>query len=427
MIADYANTISFLLDNFQAVNGVVAHPTQSQGNGQVTYGFSRVTTVATAGDALTLPTAKKDAIVAVYNDQDSRHATLWPDSGDQLDDHAVDESVTLSPKQLRAYIAIGSLRWFSIAKTPGVDASVTAFAGGGQGSATLLANQISRIDTVATNGDSVKLPPARVGDMRAVYNDDSAQYAEIFPNTSDAINDLGANNGIILSPNSSVIFYCLTPSLWNTYARDLPFVPGLTAFAGGGQGNLTLTNGYTRISVVATNGDSVDLPPAYLGNHCELINTDTGQYVAVYPSSGDSIDGLGVNNPLYLFPGQTVEFNATGATEWYTKPSPIAGVLGVVAAGTVIGDATQLIADWNIVSASVAGVTDGIALPRAIVGRRPVFIHNDDAGDAVKIYPFNDGVDQIDDNAPGASISLAVNATIVLRAISANKWRSNIT
>jgi hypothetical protein len=126
MIADYPNTMFFLLDNFQAVNGVVAHPTQAQGNGQVTYGFSRVTTVATAGDAITLPTAKKDAIVAVFNDQDSRHATLWPDVGDQIDDYAIDESVTLSPKQLRAYIAIGSLRWFSISETLGVDAGVTA-------------------------------------------------------------------------------------------------------------------------------------------------------------------------------------------------------------------------------------------------------------------------------------------------------------
>jgi hypothetical protein len=289
----------------------------------------------------------------------------------------------------------------------------------------VLPRDISRLHNIATNGDSVKLPSARVGMMRAVHNDDTSEYCEIFPNTSDEINNLGVNNGIVLSPNSSVIFYCLTPAIWNTYARDLPFVGGFVAAAAGVQGDGQLTDGFTRISVVVSNGDAVTLPPAYLGNRCELFNGDSTQYIKVFPSSGDSIDSLAVDSPMYLFAGQTVQFNASGATEWWTVPSSVSGFASFPAVGTIQATAPELIADWNQISASTA-TDNAVQLPEAIMGHS-VWIHNDDNADALTIFPKNGASDQIDDNAVDASISLAVNATIELRAISATKWRSNIT
>ena len=49
-----------------------------------------------------------------------------------------------------------------------VTAGITAFAGGGQGSATALTTEINQISTCATGGDSVKLPAAAAGYMVAI-------------------------------------------------------------------------------------------------------------------------------------------------------------------------------------------------------------------------------------------------------------------
>lgn len=67
-------------------------------------------------------------------------------------------------------------------------AGLTAFATGGQGSATQLTSGINEIATCATGGDSVKLPAAVAGLVARIINNGAAA-CDVFPASGD---DLGA-------------------------------------------------------------------------------------------------------------------------------------------------------------------------------------------------------------------------------------------
>lgn len=76
---------------------------------------------------------------------------------------------------------------------------ITALAGGGQTGATPLNYGINRVDTVATNADSVMLPPAIAGAQVTVYNN-SANTLQVFGQPANAG---GAVLGDTIAPNNS--------------------------------------------------------------------------------------------------------------------------------------------------------------------------------------------------------------------------------
>jgi hypothetical protein len=91
--------------------------------------------------------------------------------------------------------------------------AITAFAGGGQGSATALTSTVNRITTCATAGDSVKLPTATAGSVVIVVND-GATAADIFPASGDGINALSANTAVRLSSGSNALYSCEVTGTW---------------------------------------------------------------------------------------------------------------------------------------------------------------------------------------------------------------------
>src|SRR5581483_1286549 len=84
---------------------------------------------------------------------------------------------------------------------------ITAFAGGGQTSATQLNNEINRVTTVATIGDSVMLPQAKAGLSIAVINS-GANSAQVFGNGADTINGVAAATGVAQMANSATLYMC---------------------------------------------------------------------------------------------------------------------------------------------------------------------------------------------------------------------------
>jgi hypothetical protein len=86
---------------------------------------------------------------------------------------------------------------------------LTAFAGGGQGGATLLNAEQCRVTTVATTGDSVKLPPSVAGGSIVVINS-GANSMNVFPATGETINALAANTALAIAAVGINIFYCFT-------------------------------------------------------------------------------------------------------------------------------------------------------------------------------------------------------------------------
>jgi hypothetical protein len=94
--------------------------------------------------------------------------------------------------------------------------AITAFAGGGQGSATQLAKGINRVTVVATAGDSVKLPAAVAGMHVVVVNADAADAMDVFPATGEVINALSANTAISVASNKTIAFFCAVAGTWNS-------------------------------------------------------------------------------------------------------------------------------------------------------------------------------------------------------------------
>lgn len=94
--------------------------------------------------------------------------------------------------------------------------ALTAFSGGGQGSATALTKAINRVTTVAASGDSVKLPAALAGQMVTVINAASTNPMDCFPASGDAINALAANTALSIVANTTVIFFCAVNGTWNS-------------------------------------------------------------------------------------------------------------------------------------------------------------------------------------------------------------------
>ncbi len=98
--------------------------------------------------------------------------------------------------------------------------AITAFATGGQSSATALTSVINSITVCATAGDSVKLPAATAGKFVQVSNLGAAAAA-VFPVTGEIIDALSANAGISLAVGASIIFTCAVAGSWKATSQGV--------------------------------------------------------------------------------------------------------------------------------------------------------------------------------------------------------------
>lgn len=94
--------------------------------------------------------------------------------------------------------------------------ALTAFAGGGQASALQLQYGISRVTTVASAADSVKLPKAQAGMSITVINAAAANAMNVFPASGEAINALSADTALSVAANKTIVFSCAVNGTWNS-------------------------------------------------------------------------------------------------------------------------------------------------------------------------------------------------------------------
>lgn len=96
---------------------------------------------------------------------------------------------------------------------------------------------------------------------------------------------------------------------------------GITATAGGGQGAaFQITAEISRITVVATAGDSVKLPPSVPGLDIILINHGANP-MQVFGSSGsgDTVDDIAAGTGVSQMPNSCVLYMCTVAGKWYSE------------------------------------------------------------------------------------------------------------
>lgn len=217
-------------------------------------------------------------------------------------------------------------------------AAATAYAGGGQGSATAITTAYTRFATVATNGDSGKLPTGALGKRITVKNDGAANLA-IFPASGGAINGGSADASVTLYPGEEVTFTATSATAWETPETDAKLkgdqtlsgiqtfsVPnvyslatGITAGTTQTQGGATaLTKEYNDVTTVTTAGDGVKLMAAVAGQR-QTVRNSASNALAVYPATGDAINTLSANASITLQAGEEVEFTAIDGTTWRTN------------------------------------------------------------------------------------------------------------
>ena len=91
--------------------------------------------------------------------------------------------------------------------------SITANAGGGQGSAVALTTDVNEVSVVATAGDSVKLPAGVAGLEIIVINNDAGESCDVFPLSGDYING-NLDTALAVAQQKQARFTCYKTDYW---------------------------------------------------------------------------------------------------------------------------------------------------------------------------------------------------------------------
>lgn len=165
------------------------------------------------------------------------------------------------------------------------DLTITAFATGGQANATQLDAGHNVISTVATTGDSVKLPPGFSVNSVVFVKNDGVNAADVFPAVGD---DLGAglNTAVSLAAGASASFIATV--------ANATWTPWIVSVGGGG-GDVTKVGTPANDQVGVWTGDGTIEGTAALTFDAAALNT-TLRFRSAFGSSGA---------PSHSFTGET--------------------------------------------------------------------------------------------------------------------------
>jgi hypothetical protein len=281
--------------------------------------------------------------------------------------------------------------------------SVTAFAGGGQGSAVILGSTYNVLGTVATTGDSVKLPILFVsGDPATIIfiKNDGANAADVFPGSGD---DLGAgvDTAISLAAGESVSYFATAGSTWTPWIID-------TKGSGGAQISGTPANNQLGVWVNSTDieGDSNwqiigTLLRSALGNGPGMVNLDG---VNILPRHGDPNTGLQNvgDDRLAMVAGgvQGITLIEASSAVLPTYQTNV-GITAFATGGQT--SATELRSGYNVVT-TVATTGDSVKFTSLVNVGSLVYLKNNGAN-ALDLFPAGG-----DDLGLGVGVAISVPA-----------------
>ncbi len=268
--------------------------------------------------------------------------------------------------------------------------ALTAFAGGGQTSATLLTKELNRVTVVASAADSVKLPVSAAG-MDILVINSAALPMQVFGSGTDTVNGVATATGVSQMANSAVLYHCPVAGLWFSiglgqgYSGALvtqSYSNGLTAHAGGTQAAaLALPSMINNVSTVTTAADSVKLPVSAAGLNIVVINSAAANAMQVYGAGTDTINGVATATGVSQSAGTVVVYSCTAAGEWFSSVLVAQAALQLKAnikAGTTAniggagaGPLTVTVAGLttaSVVVASIATSSNTVSVAKAVAG-----------------------------------------------------------
>ena len=209
--------------------------------------------------------------------------------------------------------------------------NITATAGGGKAAAFPLTTQTARIATVATLGDSVKLPQAVAG-LELIVVNHGLNAMQVYGANTDGIDDQPSATGVAQMSNSMVIYTCVTDGNWYTEGLSSGFATALglqtfsfqtsVANAGNTQGTgvpiVTMMTNLTAAGVA-----SATLPISVPGLELTVHNI-SASIITVFPSvagtGSEKINALSANAGLALPASTSTVFTSNVAGQWWTVP-----------------------------------------------------------------------------------------------------------
>ena len=182
-------------------------------------------------------------------------------------------------------------RNLGVIQAPQADLTITAFATGGQGSAVQLDSGSNVLGTVATTGDSVKLPP--VFDINSVVfiKNDGANSADVFPATGDNLG-AGVDTAVSLASGASISFIAtIASSTWTQWIISVAPGGGIAAVVDdpspqlGGDLDTNGSNIVNADTTLTSVSITAGTDPASAGGDLDLSSGDSG--VGATGNAGD--------------------------------------------------------------------------------------------------------------------------------------------
>lgn len=127
----------------------------------------------------------------------------------------VDEAGADDSTNIIAVVGVATGRWVRT-HHGSVNASITAYPGGGQANAVELDRELNAILTVATSGDSVKLPLAKAG-MSAHIVNKSANPCDVFPGSGDFLDTALVNVQASLAAGAKISYRAIDDATWVSF------------------------------------------------------------------------------------------------------------------------------------------------------------------------------------------------------------------
>lgn len=209
--------------------------------------------------------------------------------------------------------------------------NITAAAGGGVANAYQITTQTSRIATVATIGDSIKLPPATAG-LELIVVNHGANAVQVFGTNVDKVDDQLSSAGVSQMSFSMVIYTCVTDGNWYTEGLSSGFAPslGLQTFSYANlTGSATLTQAAgTAVTTMLANvtagaASAVTLPVSAPGLEITVHNISAFA-VSVFPNAagtGTEKINSGASNAAQSMPANTsTVYTCTVTGQWFSVP-----------------------------------------------------------------------------------------------------------
>jgi hypothetical protein len=429
-----------------AATGITAHSGGGSASATaLTAQHNNVSTVASAGDSVKLPTSVAGLEIQIIN-SGANALQVFASGTDTINGIAQATGVSQPANSVVEYTCPVAGSWFGEGLGVGFSGSlftesatdnITAHAGGGQSSATQLTTQTNRVTVVASAGDSVKLPASAPG-LELILINAASNPMQVYGLGTDTIDGVATGTGVSQMRGSMTIYTCATAGAWFTNGlgtgysgslQTLSFSDSLTAHAGGGQGSaLLLTSLINRVSTVATTADSVALPASAPGLQVTLINNGSNS-MQVFGSGTDTINGVAYATGVAQMANSVVMYVCTVAGSWeangigsgYASGYPTVSYQnGISAAGTTQAGATALTACINRISTAAA--SSGVALPVS-AGGMTITVANAGAN-AVNVYPYNSSGDIINALAANAAFSVPASKTASFFCCATGQWHA---